>query len=188
MLFYYRGRSLQEEELELASIATEEPFTPSPLSPSCCSMLGPMSSTGAVPAHRGCSYANGTDAVRRHTPPVTSPVSDHVQSSWSPSLPASNTDSAPVPVQRARSLEGVLPGTPQMTAVLPRGFRRSEGTSRLSTGVTPKPFSAKTSRRSTQPRFYFVSAFSALPMFIYSFQVFNYLFICFCFSELVGLF
>ncbi|XP_034156148.2 LIM domain only protein 7b isoform X4 [Pangasianodon hypophthalmus] len=148
-------RSLQREETDLASTATDEAFTPSPLtSSSSSSMPGPINTTGPAPVHRGCSHANDTIEASHHTPPVVSAASDHVQSSSSPFLPASDTDSAPVPVSRAKSLEGVFPGTPQMSAALPRGFRRSEGTSRLSTGVTPKPFSTKTSRMSTQPRFY----------------------------------
>ncbi|MCJ8748084.1 hypothetical protein PDJAM_G00160900 [Pangasius djambal] len=150
----FSRRSLQREETALASTATDEAFAPSPLTSSCSSMPGPINATGPAPVHRDRSHANGTIEASHHTPPVVSAASGHVQSSSSPFLPASDTDSAPVPVPRAKSLEGVFPGTPQMSAALPRGFRRSEGTSRLSTGVTPKPFSTKTSRMSTQARFY----------------------------------
>ncbi|KAF4075313.1 hypothetical protein AMELA_G00233020 [Ameiurus melas] len=103
---------------------------------------------------RDCFHATGAIDASHHTPPVVSAASDHLQSSSSTSLPTSDTDSAQVPVKCTKSLEGVCSGTPQMSASLPRGFRRSEGTSRLSTGVTPRPFCTKTSRRSTQPRFY----------------------------------
>ncbi|XP_017313754.1 LIM domain only protein 7b isoform X1 [Ictalurus punctatus] len=147
-------RSLRGENPDLASMATHEAFAPSPLTSRCSSMPVPVSSTGPVPVRRDCFRATGTIDASHHTPPVVSAASDHLQSSSSTSLPASDTDSAQVPVQCAKSLEGVYSGTPQMSASLPRGFRRSEGTSRLSTGVTPRPFCTKTSRRSTQPRFY----------------------------------
>lgn len=150
-------RSLQREEPDLASVATDEAFAPSPLTSSYSSVHAPVSSIGPVPEHRGGSYANGTIEASPHTPPAVSTASDHVRSSPSPSPPVSATDFAPVPVQRAKSLEGAFSGTPQMSATLPRGFRRSEATSRLSTGVTPRPFG--TSRRSSQPRFYPVSGF-----------------------------
>ncbi|XP_048090400.1 LIM domain only protein 7b isoform X3 [Alosa alosa] len=39
-----------------------------------------------------------------------------------------------------------LDGGSRMSSTLPRGFRRSEGSSCLSAGVTPRPFGAKTSR------------------------------------------
>lgn len=150
-------RSLRGENPDLASMATHEAFAPSPLTSRCSSMPVPVSSTGPVPVRRDCFRATGTIDASHHTPPVVSAASDHLQSSSSTSLPALDTDSAQVPVQCAKSLEGVYSGTPQMSASLPRGFRRSEGTSRLSTGVTPRPFCTKTSRRSTQPRFYPVS-------------------------------
>lgn len=140
-------RSLRGENPDLASMATHEAFAPSPLTSRCSSMPVPVSSTGPVPVRRDCFRATGTIDASHHTPPVVSAASDHLQSS----------SSTLVPVQCAKSLEGVYSGTPQMSASLPRGFRRSEGTSRLSTGVTPRPFCTKTSRRSTQPRFYPVS-------------------------------
>ncbi|XP_028837206.1 LIM domain only protein 7b isoform X2 [Denticeps clupeoides] len=40
-------------------------------------------------------------------------------------------------------------GVSRLSSTLPRGFRRSEGSSRLSTGVTPRPFGAKSSAVST---------------------------------------
>ncbi|XP_060755000.1 LIM domain only protein 7b isoform X2 [Neoarius graeffei] len=140
-------RSSLQKEPNLASIATNKAFAPSPLTSSDCNMPAPINSTGPVCVRRGGSY-NGTSETSPHTPPVVSTASDCVQSSSSPSPPGL----APAPVQRAKSLESAFSGTPQMSAALPRGFRRSEATSRLSAGVTPKPFS--TSRRSTQPRFY----------------------------------
>ncbi|XP_017570614.1 LIM domain only protein 7b isoform X8 [Pygocentrus nattereri] len=58
------------------------------------------------------------------------------------------------PVQRAKSVEGVISGGTRMSATLPRGFRKSEGGSRLSMGVTPRPFGVKASRVSSLPRIY----------------------------------
>lgn len=156
-------RSSLQKEPNLASIATNKAFAPSPLTSSDCNMPAPINSTGPVCVRRGGSY-NGTSETSPHTPPVVSTASDCVQSSSSPSPPGL----APAPVQRAKSLESAFSGTPQMSAALPRGFRRSEATSRLSAGVTPKPFS--TSRRSTQPRFYSVSAFCvSCPQPVYTF-------------------
>ncbi|KAI5089900.1 LIM domain only protein 7, partial [Silurus meridionalis] len=148
-----KRRSIHREEPVMASIATDEASSSFPLTSSSSSMPATMCSSGHVPDHRGCSPANGTIEASHRTPPVVSRASDYIQSSSSPSMPASDTDSAPGPVQRAKSLEGVFSGSPQMSAMLPRGFRRSEGTSRLSTGVTPRPFGTKSSRMSTQLRF-----------------------------------
>ncbi|XP_060716432.1 LIM domain only protein 7b isoform X2 [Tachysurus vachellii] len=140
-------RSLPREESFVSSTATAEAFAPPPLTSSSGTMPGPVISPGSAPAHTGRSHSNGPVEATPHSAPVANAVSDHMPS-------VSGTDSAPAPVQRAKSLEGVFSGTPQMSSVLPRGFRRSEGTSRLSTGVTPRPFSSKKSRMSTQARFY----------------------------------
>lgn len=147
--FFFRRRSLRREEPD--SVATDKAFASSLLASSCSSMPRPK---------RPGSCAGGPDEASPRTPAAVSTVSGHVPSSSSLSPPALGRNSAPVAFQRAKSLDGVLSGTPQMSAALPRGFRRSEGTSRLSAGVTPKPFSTKTSRRSTQPRLCSVSAFT----------------------------
>ncbi|KAK1802974.1 hypothetical protein P4O66_021502 [Electrophorus voltai] len=60
----------------------------------------------------------------------------------------------PVPVSRAKSMEGSLPGRAYASATLPKGFRRSEAGSRLSMGVTPRPFRAKPSKVASLPRLY----------------------------------
>ncbi|XP_053333330.1 LIM domain only protein 7b isoform X1 [Clarias gariepinus] len=130
-------RSLQREE---SDSATDETPVPSPLTPSSSSMPAPVSSSDPAPDHRDYPRANSTTEASHRTP------TDHVHSP--------DTDPSAVPVQRAKSVEGVFSGTPQMSAALPRGFRRSEGTSRLSTGVTPRPFRSKISRKSTHARFY----------------------------------
>ncbi|XP_047659374.1 LIM domain only protein 7b isoform X2 [Tachysurus fulvidraco] len=140
-------RSLLREESCVSSTATAEAFAPPPLTSSSGTMPGPVISPSSAPEHTGRSHGNGPVEATPHSPLVPNAVSDHVPS-------ASGTDSAPAPVQRAKSVEGVFSGTPQMSSVLPRGFRRSEGTSRLSTGVTPRPFGSKKSRMSSQARFY----------------------------------
>ncbi|XP_035390570.1 LIM domain only protein 7b isoform X4 [Electrophorus electricus] len=60
----------------------------------------------------------------------------------------------PVPVSRAKSMEGSLPGRAYASDTLPKGFRRSEAGSRLSMGVTPRPFRAKPSKVASLPRLY----------------------------------
>ncbi|XP_073699244.1 LIM domain only protein 7b isoform X2 [Garra rufa] len=56
--------------------------------------------------------------------------------------------------RRASLLESFYAGGTRASATLPRGFRRSEGSSRLSTGVTPRPFGSKPSKVSSLPRVY----------------------------------
>ncbi|KAF4118647.1 hypothetical protein G5714_000698 [Onychostoma macrolepis] len=56
--------------------------------------------------------------------------------------------------RRASLLESFYAGGARISATLPRGFRRSEGSSRLSMGVTPRPFGAKPSKVSSLPRAY----------------------------------
>ncbi|XP_052401783.1 LIM domain only protein 7b isoform X11 [Carassius gibelio] len=55
---------------------------------------------------------------------------------------------------RAGLLESFYAGGARVSATLPRGFRRSESSSRLSMGVTPRPFGAKPSKGSSLPRAY----------------------------------
>ncbi|XP_072512872.1 LIM domain only protein 7b isoform X3 [Salminus brasiliensis] len=111
-----------KEEPQLGSLASDQSFPPSVASllPSSCSMPTTMNSARSF---------------------LVEPSSLTLESS-NPEL--SQQDAAPV--QRAKSLEGIFSGGTRMSATLPRGFRRSEGGSRLSTGVTPRPFSSKTSK------------------------------------------
>ncbi|TSK17999.1 LIM domain only protein 7 [Bagarius yarrelli] len=164
-------RSLQREEPNVSCVSTSEASSSSLLTSSGRSMPGPVIPTGPAPANRGCSYIDGPIQPTPHTLPVVSAASDQVQNVSPPSFPALGTasvsDSAPVPLQRAKSLEGVLSETPQMSAVLPRGFRRSEGTSRLSTGVTPRPFSSKMPRLSAQAKFYSVDETNNSPQVLH---------------------
>lgn len=140
----------------MSSVATAEAFSPPPLTSSGDSMTSPVNRTGPLSAHGVCAYVSECPNITTtHTRPLASAASDHVQST-------PGTHSAPVSVQQATFLEGVCSGVPQMSAVLPRGFRRSKGTSRLSTGVTPRPFGSRMSRTSTLTMFYSVSTvFSA---------------------------
>ncbi|XP_057188227.1 LIM domain only protein 7b isoform X3 [Triplophysa rosa] len=54
--------------------------------------------------------------------------------------------------RRASLLESFYAGGTRLSATLPRGFRRSEGCTRLSMGVTPRPFGAKPSKVPSLPR------------------------------------
>ncbi|XP_039505541.1 LIM domain only protein 7b isoform X16 [Pimephales promelas] len=56
--------------------------------------------------------------------------------------------------RRDSFLESFYAGGARISATLPRGFRRSEGCSRLSTGITPRLFGAKPSKVSTLPKVY----------------------------------
>lgn len=49
------------------------------------------------------------------------------------------------------------------SASLPRGFRRSEGSSRISSAITARPFGTRQSRMSSAPRLYSVSFLFLLP-------------------------
>ncbi|XP_077102872.1 LIM domain only protein 7b isoform X6 [Siphateles boraxobius] len=56
--------------------------------------------------------------------------------------------------RRNSFLESFYAGGARISATLPRGFRRSEGCSRLSTGITPRLFGAKPSKVSSLPKVY----------------------------------
>lgn len=62
--------------------------------------------------------------------------------------------------RRTSFLESFYAGGARISATLPRGFRRSEGCSRLSTGITPRLFGAKPSKVSSLPKVYSVSGHS----------------------------
>ncbi|XP_051560274.1 LIM domain only protein 7-like [Myxocyprinus asiaticus] len=62
---------------------------------------------------------------------------------------------------RACPLENFYAWGTRMSATLHRGFRRSEGCSWLTTGVTPRPFGAKPSKVSSLPRVYGIPSISA---------------------------
>lgn len=63
--------------------------------------------------------------------------------------------------RRASLLESFYAGGTRMSATLPRGFRRSEGCTSLTLGVTPRPFGAKPSKVHSLHRVYAVSEVSA---------------------------
>ncbi|XP_056594009.1 LIM domain only protein 7b isoform X2 [Triplophysa dalaica] len=56
--------------------------------------------------------------------------------------------------RRASLLESFYAGGTRMSATLPRGFRRSEGCTSLTLGVTPRPFGAKPSKVPSLHRVY----------------------------------
>lgn len=140
-------------------------------------MPGPMSDAGssvsstawsttlASPFTNGTSFAltKGTDAETTDssgeffTPPaavVSEPSSLTSQATGDPDL---YEQQGPDFSHRAILLESFYAGGARISATLPRGFRRSEGSSRLSTGVTPRPFGTKPSKVSSLPRAYSVS-------------------------------
>uniref|UniRef100_A0A8C1U3M8 LIM domain 7b n=1 Tax=Cyprinus carpio TaxID=7962 RepID=A0A8C1U3M8_CYPCA len=137
-------------------------------------MPGPMSDAGssvsstawsttlASPFTNGTSFAltKGTDAEMTDssgeffTPPaavVSEPSSLTSQATGDPDL---YEQQGPDFSHRAILLESFYAGGARISATLPRGFRRSEGSSRLSTGVTPRPFGTKPSKVSSLPRAY----------------------------------
>lgn len=69
--------------------------------------------------------------------------------------------------RRTSFLESFYAGGARISATLPRGFRRSEGCSRLSTGITPRLFGAKPSKVSSLPKVYSVSGHSQPCMLLY---------------------
>ncbi|XP_017570609.1 LIM domain only protein 7b isoform X3 [Pygocentrus nattereri] len=176
--------SALREDPRLGSLASDEAFPPSEASPltTSCSMPGPRSSagTGAIgtmlvdplstpvtPPTNG-AYSLTNDAIGGHSlvtdqTQLTTSVFFSPPDSTNPEEPSSLTlgssgtelsQQGSEPVQRAKSVEGVISGGTRMSATLPRGFRKSEGGSRLSMGVTPRPFGVKASRVSSLPRIY----------------------------------
>ncbi|KAL7852490.1 hypothetical protein SRHO_G00182750 [Serrasalmus rhombeus] len=176
--------SALREDPRLGSLASDEAFPPSEASPltTSCSMPGPRSSagTGAIgtmlvdplstpvtpPTNGAYSLTNdaiGGDSLVTDQNQLTTSVFFSPPDSTNPEEPSSLTlgssgtelsQQGSEPVQRAKSVEGVFSGGTRMSATLPRGFRKSEGGSRLSMGVTPRPFGVKASRVSSLPRIY----------------------------------
>ncbi|KAL6481707.1 hypothetical protein MHYP_G00097870 [Metynnis hypsauchen] len=176
--------SALREDPRLGSLASDEAFPPSEASPltTNCSMPGPRSSAGSgavgtmlvdplstpltPPTNGACSLTSdaigGDSLVTDQTQLTTSvffspPDSSNPEEPSSLTLGSSGTEfsqQGSEPVQRAKSVEGAFSGGTRMSATLPRGFQRSEGSSRLSMGVTPRPFGIKASRVSSLPRIY----------------------------------
>ncbi|KAL7845595.1 hypothetical protein AOLI_G00237870 [Acnodon oligacanthus] len=173
--------SALREDPRLGSLASDEAFPPSEASSltTSCSMPGPRSSAGSgavgtaladplstPPTNGACSLTSdaigGDSLVTDQTQLTTSvffspPDSTNPEEPLSLTLGSSGTElsqQGSEPVQHAKSVEGVFSGGKRMSATLPRGFQRSEGSSRLSMGVTPRPFGIKASRVSSLPRIY----------------------------------
>ncbi|XP_059408450.1 LIM domain only protein 7-like isoform X2 [Carassius carassius] len=121
------------------------------------SMPGPMSDAGSSVSSTGWSTS------------LASPLTNGTSFAPTKGTDAESTDSAgeffPPPaavVSKQSSPSRQATGDPELyeqqgpgiSATLPRGFRRSEGSSRLSTGVTPRPFGTKPSKVSSLPRVY----------------------------------
>uniref|UniRef100_A0A671MXI8 LIM domain only protein 7-like n=1 Tax=Sinocyclocheilus anshuiensis TaxID=1608454 RepID=A0A671MXI8_9TELE len=136
-------------------------------------MPGPMSDAGSSVSSTGWSttltlpLTNGTSALTRGTDAETTDSAGEfftppsaVVSEQSSLTSLATMDPEPYEQQspdfscRASLLESFYAGRARVSATLPRGFRRSEGSSRLFTGVTPRPFGAKPSKVSSLPRVY----------------------------------
>ncbi|XP_043088660.1 LIM domain only protein 7b isoform X12 [Puntigrus tetrazona] len=131
-------------------------------------MPGPMSDAGSSVSSTGWSttspLTNGTSsALTRGTDTETTdsagefftPPSAVVPEQSSLTMdPEAYEQQGPDFSRRASLLESFYAGGARVSATLPRGYRRSEGSSRLSTGVTPRPFGAKPSKVSPLPRVY----------------------------------
>lgn len=130
-------------------------------------------STGTTSVLTGGTGVETTDSAQMYTSQFFGPPAAvfHKQSS---SAAVAVSDPEPYQQQpgpdlgrQASLLENFYAGGTLISATLPRGFRRSEGCSRLSMGVTPRPFGAKPSKVASLPRAYVVSpVFTSSPMFL----------------------
>ncbi|KAI2668403.1 LIM domain only protein 7 [Labeo rohita] len=157
------------------ALGSDQAFTPVVGSLSSSSnMPGPMSDAGSSVSSTGWSttaaspLTNGTSsALTRGTYPETTDSAGAFFSPPAAVVPQQSSltslatmDPEPYEQQgtdfshRASLLESFYAGGARVSATLPRGFRRSEGPSRLSTGVTPRPFGSKPSKVSSLPRVY----------------------------------
>ncbi|XP_042613563.1 LIM domain only protein 7-like isoform X4 [Cyprinus carpio] len=148
---------------QLTGVPEESSNMPGPMSDAGSSVSSTAwSTTLASPFTNGTSFAltKGTDAEMTDssgeffTPPaavVSEPSSLTSQATGDPDL---YEQQGPDFSHRAILLESFYAGGARISATLPRGFRRSEGSSRLSTGVTPRPFGTKPSKVSSLPRAY----------------------------------
>ncbi|TKS70279.1 LIM domain only protein 7 [Collichthys lucidus] len=103
--------------------------------PYCADPKGPTSCPGAV-------HQAGLDALDDHKP-----HEENQKTSWEPAVEQGRdqqTSGVYKYLYRAGSWSG--------SASLPRGYRRSEGSSRLSSAITARPFGSKQSRVSSLPR------------------------------------
>ncbi|XP_016297976.1 LIM domain only protein 7-like [Sinocyclocheilus anshuiensis] len=137
-------------------------------------MPGPMSDAGSSVSSTGWSTTLASPLTNGTSPALTkgtgAETTDSAGEFFTPpaavvSEPSSLTSLAtrdPEPYEqqgpdfshRTILLESFYAGGARISATLPRGFRRSEGSSRLSTGVTPRPFGTKPSKVSSLPRAY----------------------------------
>ncbi|KAL2087885.1 hypothetical protein ACEWY4_016713 [Coilia grayii] len=159
----------QGESLSLGSLPSDLASTPTFGFQAGAAMPGLTGSNGSP---GGAERGTGTSFVPSATSPPPLSTSSALKVHWNSPVSSTLTGS---PLTRPRSAqysasegpdsqeeqEGAgsiyRPTTPagkpydggsRVSASLPRGFRRSEGSSCLSAGVTPRPFGAKTSRMS----------------------------------------
>ncbi|XP_042572414.1 LIM domain only protein 7b isoform X7 [Cyprinus carpio] len=148
---------------QLTEVPEESSNMPGPLSDAGSSVSSTgWSTTWASPLMNGTSSAltRGTDAETTDSAGEFFTPPSAVVSEQSSLTCLATMDPEPYEQQgpdfscRASLLESFYAGGARISATLPRGFRRSEGSSRLSTGVTPRPFGAKPSKVSSLPRVY----------------------------------
>uniref|UniRef100_A0A9J7Y3I5 LIM domain 7b n=1 Tax=Cyprinus carpio carpio TaxID=630221 RepID=A0A9J7Y3I5_CYPCA len=148
---------------QLTEVPEESSNMPGPMSDAGSSVSSTgWSTTWASPLTNGTSSAltRGTDAETTDsageffTPPSAVVSEQSSLTSLATMDPEPYEQQGPDFSCRASLLESFYAGGARISATLPRGFRRSEGSSRLSTGVTPRPFGAKPSKVSSLPRVY----------------------------------
>lgn len=95
---------------------------------------------------------------------------DGQKSSWEPAAEQSTAPQTP-------GVYKFLPRTVSWSssASLPRGYRRSEGSSRLSSAITARPFGTKQSRVSSLPRMYNVSSLFAAAVALLLFEKISFI-------------
>ncbi|XP_062384486.1 LIM domain only protein 7b isoform X2 [Sardina pilchardus] len=167
----FRGRlppsepAAQGESLPLGSLPTDLASLPAPGSGSMPGLMGSSGSpeSPARMANGAQSVAPGALKVHWNSPVSSSLTGSPMARPGGPQTPYG----ASAGLDPMEDLQGggplYRPGTPavkpfdggsRMSSTLPRGFRRSEGSSCLSAGVTPRPFGAKTSSRVSMSKLY----------------------------------
>lgn len=157
------GEASANRTAQLTGVPEESSSMPGPMSDAGSSVSSTgWSTTLASPLTNGTSFAptKGTDAETTDlageffTPPAAVVSTQSSRSSQATGDPELYEQQGPDFSHRAIPRESFYAGGAQISATLPRGFRRSEGSSRLSTGVTPRPFGTKPSKVSSLPRVY----------------------------------
>ncbi|XP_026129606.1 LIM domain only protein 7 isoform X2 [Carassius auratus] len=157
------GEASANRTAQLTGVPEESSSMPGPMSDAGSSVSSTGWSTSlASPLTNGTSFAptKGTDAETTDsageffTPPAAVVSTQSSRSSQATGDPELYEQQGPDFSHRVIPPESFCAGGARISATLPRGFRRSEGSSRLSTGVTPRPFGTKPSKVSSLPRVY----------------------------------